>query len=146
MLLFIQLNYNTERGGRQISKHLMLLFIVFSVQFPAIQKNFKTSHVIVYQELIEKEMKSTIFQNISCYCLSDPDDYCWTDEMLFQNISCYCLSLAEVEDWSELEPFQNISCYCLSVLLHFLHQYLFISKHLMLLFIRVVGNFQVSTN
>ena len=58
----------------QISKHLMLLFIVWY--------DGKLDNLIV-------------FQNISCYCLSCRPLHQIVFSQLFQNISCYCLSLID---------------------------------------------------
>ena len=53
-----------------ISKHLMLLFIAL-LCFPSrIVRNFKTSHVTLYPELIAPVFTFPLFQNISCYSLS----------------------------------------------------------------------------
>ena len=120
-------------------------------------QNFKTSHVIVYlfypgyRHLISGISKhlmllfifspsalstgNTLFQNISCYCLSVCIPWScgamWISKHLmllfinlvwynehprdaFQNISCYCLSILLRSEHSYLKSFQNISCYCLS--------------------------------
>ncbi len=98
-----------------ISKHLMLLFIAAMSPFRWIIRYFKTSHVIVYPKslivckfsiiiskhlmllFIRGNMKNavlfTVFQNISCYCLSSDNASFIVFPSLFQNISCYCLSL-----------------------------------------------------
>ena len=71
MLLF-----NTFRDVRSnyenlISKHLMLLF---------------------NRDWAEDGRITIVFQNISCYCLTDIAYSRNATEILFQNISCYCLT------------------------------------------------------
>ena len=51
MLLFIPTVYSDRSCRCRISKHLMLLFIIADSFFQSIIWHFKTSHVIVYQEL-----------------------------------------------------------------------------------------------
>ena len=98
----------------------------------------------------------TIFQNISCYCLTCTKLIRHTAQHiskhlmllfnffnafpsllipLFQNISCYCLTIHTFLHPADLYIFQNISCYCLtSSQLSSLFSSSQISKHLMLLF------------
>ena len=77
-------------------------------------QNFKTSHVIVYlfypgyRHLISGISKHLMLLFISLY---HQEKY---TKMIFQNISCYCLSEACAEIMLRLQKFQNISCYCLS--------------------------------
>ena len=99
--------------------------------------NFKTSHVIVYPTLYYSQTGVWLFQNISCYCLSNrnPLVFCkffiskhlmllfiheteWKSNILFefQNISCYCLSTVDGVTEVKIPEFQNISCYCLSIM------------------------------
>ena len=75
-----------------ISKHLMLLF------------NRTRSTVICF---------GTLFQNISCYCLTAEDPDYYATLLKFQNISCYCLTISHCRQRLGLNT---------------------ISKHLMLLF------------
>ena len=51
----------------------MLLFIIYVKNKHRILQNFKTSHVIVY--LCDRCVycPTVLFQNISCYCLSNPN-------------------------------------------------------------------------
>ena len=121
--------------------------------------HFKTSHVIVYLvfELISYYPK--LFQNISCYCLSAIAsqrkllhlDFKTSHvivylsaasavvlNFIFQNISCYCLSFCYSVHNIRTIKFQNISCYCLSEPGTREESIIDISKHLMLLFIKVV--------
>ena len=115
MLLFIELHPVSWRLFLLISIHLMLLFILFRI--PCVKD-------------------VSIFQYISCYCLSSCCGASFSEIITFQYISCYCLSV-----WSELQScsfrisihlmllfihiqkstkkrwyrFQYISCYCLSL-------------------------------
>ena len=78
----------------------------------------------------------TIFQNISCYCLTCTKLIRHTAQHiskhlmllfnffnafpsllipLFQNISCYCLTIHTFLHPADLYIFQNISCYCLTL-------------------------------
>ena len=54
-----------------------------------------------------------LFQNISCYCLSEIVRKGIEIQYKFQNISCYCLSTSSPVLFF-IFIFQNISCYCLS--------------------------------
>ena len=53
----------------------------------------------------------------------------------FQNILCYCLSVAKSVHEPPFLKFQNILCYCLSYIRFIQKELIYISKHLMLLFI-----------
>ena len=55
-----------------------------------------------------------VFQNISCYCLTDSELAKNKTDIAFQNISCYCLTKIMKEELSNIKIFQNISCYCLT--------------------------------
>ena len=126
----------------------------------------------------KERIMSTLFQYISCYCLSIIWNVDKLKKKLFQYISCYCLSYSLQRAFhrfpyfntshvtvypyaalvsSFIAPFQYISCYCLSLSGLHCHQYhtdfntshvtvyrvqrteawnrVFISIHLMLLFI-----------
>ena len=77
----------------------------------------------------------TIFQYISCYCLSLLPFRLYDPVLLFQYISCYCLSSPGFNVGLSYSRFQYISCYCLSLIgVHFQRGHR-ISIHLMLLFI-----------
>ena len=57
----------------------------------------------------------------------------------FQNIVCYCLSTQGTEYAGRHRPFQNIVCYCLSRPSGERRNYIYISKHRMLLFIQALS-------
>ena len=78
--------------GVWISIHLMLLFIGVKVSYPSGRENFNTSHVTVYLTHYQTGISITIFQYISCYCLSLLPFRLYDPVLLFQYISCYCLS------------------------------------------------------
>ena len=101
-----------------ISKHLMLLFI-------------KDYSIMVHHQYE--------FQNILCYCLSAKVLGCSKTHFGFQNILCYCLSPLQMNGCYQTKEFQNILCYCLSSIFITSLIFLFISKHLMLLFIYISG-------
>ena len=115
----------------------MLLFIGVKVSYPSGRENFNTSHVTVYLTHYQTGISITIFQYISCYCLSISKSFynCFltisihlmllfinnetaqvAQEILFQYISCYCLSPSGCTTLVAVAPFQYISCYCLSVI------------------------------
>ena len=77
----------------RISKHLMLLFID-GIDPEQIQKDhFKTSHVIVYPGILgnmQNESYDFKTSHVIVYLYELPTRSCKT---IFQNISCYCLSL-----------------------------------------------------
>ena len=99
---------------RIISIHLMLLFIRNRSWWIDWRCNFNTSHVTVYLELVyvaitvifisihlmllfivtctESAHIMSVFQYISCYCLSRAVYFDIVFYFLFQYISCYCLS------------------------------------------------------
>ena len=91
MLLFNRSTENQQNWLNSISKHLMLLFNRCLFWIPYL---------------------NSLFQNISCYCLT--------------NVRAFFLGNAT--------RFQNISCYCLTGILMLLRVLSSISKHLMLLF------------
>ena len=97
MLLFNRSTENQQNWLNSISKHLMLLFNRCLFWIPYL---------------------NSLFQNISCYCLT--------------NVRAFFLGNAT--------RFQNISCYCLTGILMLLRVLSSISKHLMLLF-----NYQTAT-
>ena len=121
-------------------------------------KNFNTSHVTVYRRTPQGLNHKTIFQYISCYCLSCVRWFCKTCKqisihlmLLFitsLSITAYqlpfisihlMLLFISVADALALgrDKFQYISCYCLSSSTCTSSPSLWISIHLMLLFIRV---------
>ena len=96
---------------------------------------FNTSHVTVYLTHYQTGISITIFQYISCYCLSLLPFRLYDPVLLFQYISCYCLSSPGFNVGLSYSRFQYISCYCLSLIgVHFQRGHR-ISIHLMLLFI-----------
>ena len=56
----------------------------------------------------------SLFQYISCYCLSNVIPECPDHAFVFQYISCYCLSYPMPQSVTGFDSFQYISCYCLS--------------------------------
>ena len=93
----------------------MLLFI-FLIRTPhTFIANFNTSHVTVYH-----------YPGFFCSALRK-----------FQYISCYCLSRITLSQLLKSSSFQYISCYCLSTCFYNARAYIYISIHLMLLFIAV---------
>ena len=96
---------------------------------------FKTSHVIVYHIDDVTAGLTTLFQNISCYCLSDLFLVCSTGEIISKHLMLLFiqaerssqsyfgwiskhLMLLFISDAitrpGTVLGFQNISCYCLS--------------------------------
>ena len=63
---------------------------------------------------MQKKIDEYLFQNISCYCLTDERKGRYYYLKLFQNISCYCLTGQTPEEEKKNTLFQNISCYCLT--------------------------------
>ena len=127
-----------ERNYKQISIHLMLLFIaiqpihtyrillyfntshvtVYLIELFGIcfcHNDFNTSHVTVYHSYIVNCLLCSIFQYISCYCLSISCYVYSNNFCIFQYISCYCLSEKKPSEIIQEFLFQYISCYCLSI-------------------------------
>ena len=125
------------RSNRIISKHLMLLFIIYTAVFRQLLWHFKTSHVIVYLLMGVLHSGYIRFQNISCYCLSvllsirlPLHLYFKTSHVIVYQISVFCkmflrliskhlmlLFIFARSFRTYLFPrFQNISCYCLSTM------------------------------
>ena len=112
----------------------MLLFIRKSMRTSEFDKNFKTSHVIVYRVLHIGVSDYGGFQNISCYCLSQ-SLYLFHS---FRDISKHLMLLfivkhirSQVED-QDFKTSHVIVYLCCSFCEHIIS---IISKHLMLLFI-----------
>ena len=101
MLLFIEVVAKLNLNVSGISIHLMLLFIFFTAEY-------------------------------------------LLDSSLFQYISCYCLSYEVFTDLLLYISFQYISCYCLSQSSHPTFLSFRISIHLMLLFILLFTRTYVS--
>ena len=75
-----------------ISKHLMLLFISFQPYQNSVDWNFKTSHVIVYPLNQCRGLSGLQYfktSHVIVYQIFHHDNKLF---QLFQNISCYCLS------------------------------------------------------
>ena len=70
MLLFIKNIYNSCNQCSCISIHLMLLFISNVLLYQTKYTDFNTSHVTVYRAINVLLYFTTLFQYISCYCLS----------------------------------------------------------------------------
>ena len=131
--VYLKIN-NAFSKFHNISIHLMLLFIITFIGILPIDFHFNTSHVTVYPDRLFEQPTISLFQYISCYCLS------------FSSISITALicisihlmllfiqlpdSMRFIKDW-----FQYISCYCLSCFVSWSVNGEPISIHLMLLFI-----------
>ena len=115
MLLFIDYHRKNNSGFRNISKHLMLLFII--KEFLDGLGKWLFQNISCYCLSANSEPFPHIyvrFQNISCYCLSNSKRFIPPLQSTFQNISCYCLSTLLTYKSICISSFQNISCYCLS--------------------------------
>ena len=138
MLLFIAERRRWNACGIFISIHLMLLFIYFNSEHSSIH---------------------TIFQYISCYCLSFLTNYthfiiCISIHLMLLFIGSLYSSIlflltdfntshvtvyqSEEDEMPAVYSFQYISCYCLSRSIQCSRSSATISIHLMLLFIRSV--------
>ena len=98
-----------------ISKHLMLLFIcivdVTFLHLPLISKHLM---LLFISAEAAGATALTIFQNISCYCLSFARIY---QKRLWQNFkTSHVIVYQKYNEYSVMgaNKFQNISCYCLS--------------------------------
>ena len=98
--------------------------------------HFKTSHGIVYLHGLYCGYTAGLFQNISCYCLSEFKTYETEPVNIFQNISCYCLS--EKQELATRQKFHFKTSHV--IVYRFTNNgvrfLITISKHLMLLFIK----------
>ena len=112
-------------SGRQVSIHLMLLFICMPPPEMYRKRSFNTSHVTLY--LFENQYMQSIFlfQYISCYSLSVQQQHIPDKEKSFQYISCYSLSTGKPFEKGNRISFQYISCYSLSVCRTLIHFYLY---------------------
>ena len=120
----------------------MLLFISLPVIVNCIIVDFKTSHVIVYLEVLRRMQPVLKFQNISCYCLSFSNLKAVKDLIEFQNISCYCLS--DTSQWSMARQHDFKTSHVIVYLVWPAWRTVYnnsISKHLMLLFIQIQSIF-----
>ena len=78
-----------------ISKHLMLLFIFNGTTICIMFWNFKTSHVIVYLYIFLYLLDLvSISKHLMLLFIGADTVLAETFNSIFQNISCYCLSLA----------------------------------------------------
>ena len=100
-----------------ISKHLMLLFIFLISLINLVFPNFKTSHVIVYLYLLNTKHFLELHFKTSHVIVYPVITLAGFGSVVFQNISCYCLSKSRSKRGGVI----------------------WISKHLMLLFIFVVS-------
>ena len=93
MLLFIVLRILPRHFLLRVSIHLMLLFIMTPEYTAAHNDGFNTSHVTLYQYAIILTVQERMFQYISCYSLSTVyrPRHIWL--RAFQYISCYSLSI-----------------------------------------------------
>ena len=136
MLLFIKYGLSHDWYRKEISIHLMLLFIVDDeAYYKMLKEHFNTSHVTVYRYKPVVYADMPIFQYISCYCLSPFVSLCVA---LSLYISIHLMLLFIGIPFSTLcatVAFQYISCYCLSRKLGWIRGGNSISIHLMLLFI-----------
>ena len=90
---------------------------VYQIVLELLQKtyiDFNTSHVTVYPEVPPINSQAPAFQYISCYCLSMVTLLQMCFALEFQYISCYCLSVEDPDNSVGKDGFQYISCYCLS--------------------------------
>ena len=135
MLLFIRCNIPGSLWSHLISKHLMLLFIIFPPaplealpafqnilcyclsELPAIHLtscvDFKTSYVIVYPKAGTPVTGNLEFQNILCYCLSHHGFRCTPDDGISKHLMLLFIP-SSTPLFLILFRFQNILCYCLS--------------------------------
>ena len=135
MLLFIHLEHTISISSSKISIHLMLLFIWYCLYSSSNDCYFNTSHVTVYPHerrrilclyIISihlmllfigsdgvKSNEITVFQYISCYCLSAPDASNASSNVNF-NTSHVTVYQREEGKHHNKDRFQYISCYCLS--------------------------------
>ena len=96
--------------------------------------HFNTSHVTVYLYSRVVFSQYSIFQYISCYCLSrqSKPSISLATNFNTSHVTVYRISK---ETNAQTIRFQYISCYCLSVTTQHPESFLKISIHLMLLFI-----------
>ena len=73
MLLFIPTVSARELHDQHFKTSHVIVYRLLQVRSEAVQGYFKTSHVIVYLKLLPDGIAISVFQNISCYCLSDPE-------------------------------------------------------------------------
>ena len=75
--------------------------------------NFNTSHVTVYHVSKPRIIVVTVFQYISCYCLSSSSSLAFVT-MPYFNTSHVTVYPNEISICIYQNSFQYISCYCLS--------------------------------
>ena len=134
VIVYLQ-RIRTRHSYPLISKHLMLLFILKDERDELKYMHFKTSYVIVYQQrflgvqkLILDFKTSYVIVYRLCKCMGV------TKQNNFKT-SYVIVYLNSANHDSNNTEFQNILCYCLSSIFITSLIFLFISKHLMLLFI-----------
>ena len=91
----------------------MLLFIRYLELILLHLPNFNTSHVTVYQSKDHPFMQASLFQYISCYCLSNSAMILFLSHNYF-NTSHVTVYQTVFTEFGQHIPFQYISCYCLS--------------------------------
>ena len=101
------------------------------------KKRFNTSHVTLYHKAEKLFYNRTKFQYISCYSLSAFLLLFCHNISTFQYISCYSLSASGTAKFFGQIMFQYISCYSLSGRSIEESQRVYVSIHLMLLFIGI---------
>ena len=143
VIVYLQ-RIRTRHSYPLISKHLMLLFILKDERDELKYMHFKTSYVIVYQQrflgvqkLILDFKTSYVIVYRLCKCMGV------TKQNNFKT-SYVIVYLNSANHDSNNTEFQNILCYCLSSIFITSLIFLFISKHLMLLFIASPRDLAVS--
>ena len=82
-------------------------------------------------------LKGVLFQNIVCYCLSDAPKFISPWLNIFQNIVCYCLSEKTVQLYTDMKDFKTSYVTVYQTKVYSQDLSFLISKHRMLLFIRL---------
>ena len=98
-------------------------------------QHFKTSYVIVYHKYHFLVYMHLLYFKTSYVIVYLSGVMNLAAASGFQNILCYCLSVAKSVHEPPFLKFQNILCYCLSYIRFIQKELIYISKHLMLLFI-----------
>ena len=122
---------------KNVSIHLMLLFITKLKSYSTTEQSFNTSHVTLYHIgfiTVIKERKVSIHLML---LFIDSAVLIPTIVIPFQYISCYSLSAFLLLFCHNISTFQYISCYSLSFSLRLTATSSTVSIHLMLLFISI---------
>ena len=96
-----------------ISIHLMLLFILIVMWLANRFHYFNTSHVTVYRAGVRNVASVSIFQYISCYCLSIRSHIIINSIYISIHLMLLFIILSRCSP-GFVYQFQYISCYCLS--------------------------------